>query len=63
MAKKCVICDKQAVSGNNVSHAKNRTKTRFKPNLQQSRIILKGKTVKAWVCTRCLRSNKIVKAA
>ena len=34
MAKRCQITGKTVMSGNNVSHAKNRTKRRFKPNLQ-----------------------------
>jgi len=62
MARKCVACGKQAVSGNNVSHAKNRTKTKFKPNLQKVKIIVKGKVSQEWVCTRCLRSGKVKKA-
>ena len=62
MARKCVICEKQVVSGNNVSHAKNRTKTKFKPNLQKVKIKLDGKPVKTWVCTRCIRSGKAEKA-
>ena len=34
MVKKCSITKKKPMSGNNVSHAKNRTKRKFKPNLQ-----------------------------
>lgn len=34
MARKCVITGKGVMSGNNVSHAKNRTRRRFLPNLQ-----------------------------
>jgi large subunit ribosomal protein L28 len=34
MSRKCELTGKRAMSGNNVSHAKNRTKRRFKPNLQ-----------------------------
>ena len=33
MSKKCELTGKKAMSGNNVSHAKNRTKRRFFPNL------------------------------
>ncbi|MBN2754513.1 MAG: 50S ribosomal protein L28 [Candidatus Goldbacteria bacterium] len=63
MAKKCVVCDKQVVTGNNVSHANNRTRTTNKPNLQNVKIVLKGKVTREWVCTRCLRSGKVKKAA
>ncbi len=61
MARQCVICEKQVATGNNVSHAKNRTKTKFKPNLQKVKIKLNKKTVKAWVCTRCIKSGKAEK--
>ncbi|HNZ28754.1 MAG: 50S ribosomal protein L28 [Candidatus Aerophobetes bacterium ADurb.Bin490] len=63
MAKKCVVCDKQVVTGNNVSHANNKTRTTNKPNLQNVKIVLKGKVTREWVCTRCLRSGKVKKAA
>jgi len=62
VAKSCAICGKTQVRGNNVSHAHNKTNRMFKPNLQQINIVLDGKKVKASVCTRCIRSNKVVKA-
>ena len=34
MARKCDICGKKAQIGNNVSHANNRSKRTFNPNLQ-----------------------------
>ena len=34
MSSKCELTGKKYLSGNNVSHAKNRTKRRFLPNLQ-----------------------------
>ncbi len=33
MTRRCELTGKMALSGNNVSHAKNRTKRRFLPNL------------------------------
>jgi large subunit ribosomal protein L28 len=33
MSKICQVTGKRPISGNNVSHAKNRTKRRFNPNL------------------------------
>ena len=36
MAQRCMITGKGPMSGNNVSHAKNRTKRRFMPNIQDS---------------------------
>ncbi len=38
MARRCQITGKSPMSGNHVSHAHNRTKRRFLPNLQKKRI-------------------------
>ena len=37
MARVCTVCGKGPVTGNNVSHANNRTKRRWYPNLQTVR--------------------------
>ena len=37
MSKVCEVTGKRPMSGNNVSHAKNRTRRRFLPNLQSHR--------------------------
>ena len=37
MSKVCQVTGKRPISGNNVSHAKNRTKRRFEPNLHTHR--------------------------
>lgn len=58
----CSVCDKKRVTGNNVSHANNRSKRVFKPNLQRVRVITPQGTKRIHVCTRCLRSGKVVKA-
>jgi large subunit ribosomal protein L28 len=58
MAQVCFNCGKKAISGNLVSHAKNRIKRRFKPNLQPFWIMEKGKRVRAKFCTKCLRRVK-----
>jgi large subunit ribosomal protein L28 len=39
------------------------TKRRFDPNLQKVRIDVKGTPRREYVCTRCLKSNKVTKAA
>ena len=38
MSKKCQVTGKIPQSGNNVSHAKNRTRRKFLPNLQNRKI-------------------------
>jgi large subunit ribosomal protein L28 len=42
MAKVCQVTGKRPQSGNNVSHAKNRTRRRFLPNLQYKRFWLES---------------------
>ncbi|MBT8358910.1 MAG: 50S ribosomal protein L28 [Desulfobacterales bacterium] len=63
MSKICEICGKKPLTGNNVSHAHNTTKRRFNPNLQRVRAVLKGRTKKIMVCTSCIKSGSVVKAA
>jgi len=63
MAKQCEVCGKSPVVGRQVSHAHNVSARRFEPNLQKVRAVINGGVRRVRVCTRCLRSNKIVKAA
>ncbi len=63
MAKRCEICGKGPVVGRQVSHAHNVSARRFEPNLQLVRAMVKGGVRRIRVCTRCLRSGKVVKAA
>ena len=63
MAQRCEICGKGPAVGNNVSHANNKTKRRWLPNLQRVRAKVAGSVQRLRVCTRCIRSGKIVKAA
>jgi len=49
--------------GNNVSHANNKTKRRWNPNLQEVRASLKGSVSRILACTRCIRSGKVLKVA
>ncbi len=63
MSKRCEICDKGTVSGRSISHAHNVTRRTWKANLQRVRAVVDGCTRRIWVCTRCLRSGKVVKPA
>ena len=76
MSAVCDICGKRPQVGNSVKRrglAKHkggvgrrilrRTKRRFKPNLQRVRALVKGTPKRLRVCTKCIRSGKIVKAA
>ena len=59
MSFKCQICDKHPGYGNNVSHANNKTRRRWLPNLQNVRIRTPdGNRKKMRVCTQCIRSGK-----
>jgi large subunit ribosomal protein L28 len=64
MAKRCEVCGKGPQFGNNVSHANNKTRRRFNPNLQRVRVQRpQGGNMRMKVCTRCIKGGKIVKAA
>jgi large subunit ribosomal protein L28 len=63
MAKVCEICGKKPVSGNNISHAHNRTRRRWVPNLQNIRTDVNGRVVRMRVCTTCIKQGRVMKAA
>lgn len=63
MANVCEVCGKSPKFGRTVSHAHNVGLRRFNPNLQTVRAAVKGGSKRVRVCTRCIRSNKITKAA
>jgi len=58
----CYVCGKGVAFGNNVSHANNKVRRVWKPNLQVARILIDGKPTKIRVCTRCLNAGKIQRA-
>ena len=62
MSKICDICGKKPTVGYNVSHAHNKTKTRWYPNLQKVKTVKDGRTVSLRVCTSCIRSGLVTKA-
>jgi len=63
MARTCEVCGKHSVVGNRVSHANNKSKRLWRPNLQRVRANLKGTVRHILACTRCIRSGKVLKAA
>ncbi len=62
MARRCVVCDKRTETGNNRSHAENKSRRAWKPNLQKVRIMVKGGPQRAYVCTRCLKAGRVQRA-
>lgn len=62
MARSCEICGKGTVTGNNVSHAHNKTRRTWKANLQSTHMIKNGQKVAVKACTSCIRSGKTMQA-
>jgi large subunit ribosomal protein L28 len=62
MSRVCEICGKRPRVGNNVSHANNKTKRRWYPNLKRVKAAQGNSARYMVVCTRCLRSGSVVKA-
>jgi len=56
MSQRCEKCGKGPLVGNNVSHSKVHTRRRFLPNLHPATLTVKGRQVKALLCTRCIRT-------
>lgn len=63
MAKVCDVCGRGPVFGHKVSHAHNVSNRRWNINLQKVRVVIAGAAKRIRVCTTCIRSNKIQKAA
>ncbi len=62
MSRVCEICGKRPMVGNRVSHANNKTKRRFYPNLHTVKCKLpNGREKKMKVCIRCLKAGKLEK--
>jgi len=62
VAYTCDLCGKRRQSGHNVSHANNKTKRVFLPNLQSVKALVNGAARRLRVCTRCLRTGRVKKA-
>ena len=63
MAMKCKICGKEPSFGNVISHANNTRRRRLNPNLQRVRAVVDGARKHIRVCTSCIRSGRVTKAA
>jgi len=59
----CFVCGKRPGFGHNRSHSMVATKRRFNPNLQKIRIVVNGSARREYVCTRCIKAGKVLKAA
>ncbi len=63
MAQKCDICGKTPHFGNKISHAHNIRRRRWNVNLRRVRAVVSGARKHLRVCTACLRSGRVTKAA
>jgi large subunit ribosomal protein L28 len=58
MSRRCDITGKGVLSGNNVSHANNKTRRRFLPNLQVTSLLSEalGRSLRLKLSTRAIRT-------
>ncbi|MFH1213619.1 MAG: 50S ribosomal protein L28 [Candidatus Neomarinimicrobiota bacterium] len=62
MSKICDLCGKKPLYGNAVSHANNKTRRRWEPNLRKVRSVDSTGSIKTIkVCLSCLKSGTIQK--
>ncbi len=62
MPKVCFICGKGPAFGHSRSRSMIASKRRFNPNLQKVRLNVAGTPRREYVCTRCLKAGKVLKA-
>lgn len=62
MSRTCELCGKGPTFGNNVSHAHNKTRRMWYPNLQKVKAVRNGTVRTMKICTRCIRSGAVIKA-
>ncbi|MDD4316475.1 MAG: 50S ribosomal protein L28 [Clostridia bacterium] len=64
MSRVCSVCGKGAMSGNKVSHSNRKSRRTWGANVHKTDIVNeKGTVTSAYVCTRCLRTQKKVAKA
>lgn len=61
MSRKCDLCGKGPMYGNNVSHSNRKTRTRWEPNLKKMSVKEKEKGARKSirVCMSCLHAGKV----
>ncbi|HVN98082.1 MAG TPA: 50S ribosomal protein L28 [Syntrophorhabdaceae bacterium] len=62
MSRLCDMCGKGKLNGHNVSHANNKTKKEWMPNLQTVKIVQNGTTKRVKLCTKCIKKGNFQKA-
>ncbi len=59
MSRKCDVCGKGPMYGNNVSHSHRKTRTRWEPNLKKVKAIVDGQVKSMKICMDCLHAGKV----
>jgi large subunit ribosomal protein L28 len=59
MSRKCDVCGKGPMYGNNVSHSNRKTKTRWEPNLKKVKAVINGEIKRIKICMDCLHAGKV----
>ncbi|MBP5426540.1 MAG: 50S ribosomal protein L28 [Clostridiales bacterium] len=59
---KCEVCNKGVTFGIKVSHSHRRSNRVWKPNVKKVRVFVNGANKSMYICTRCLRANKVTRA-
>lgn len=63
---KCEICEKGQRTGHRISINRSQVSRRanrtWKPNVKKVKIITNGTVKSIYICTRCMRSNKVTRA-
>lgn len=62
MGRTCAVCGKGRQVGFNVSHAHNKTKKVWQPNLHSIHAVIGVSVKRLKVCTGCLKSQRVRKA-
>lgn len=62
MSRKCEVCGKGVVFGNQYSHSHRKSNRSWAPNVKKVKAIVNGTPKTVSVCTRCLRSGKVQRA-
>lgn len=55
MSKVCEVCGKGPSFGHNVSHSHRKTAKEWKPNIQNTRVMIEGRLRRINICTKCLK--------
>ena len=63
VASVCELCGKGPHFGMSLSHSHRRNKRRWNPNIQSVHALVNGSKKRINVCTSCIRSGKVTKAA